>query len=159
MRSLKPLLVLVALAIAAIWWHRQAPSSVPVGATPTAATAQTPAQHPTPAALPPSPTAGAEPAAARTAALPGFLPPEARDTLALIARGGPFPHRQDGIVFGNREGRLPQRPRGYYHEYTVETPGLDYRGARRIITGGNPPVVYYYTDDHYRTFRAFEVPR
>jgi guanyl-specific ribonuclease Sa len=93
------------------------------------------------------------------APLPAFLPPEAHRTLALIAHGGPFPHRQDGGVFGNREHLLPSEPRGYYHEYTVETPGAHDRGARRIITGGNPPVVYYYTDDHYRSFRAFEVPR
>jgi ribonuclease T1 len=85
-------------------------------------------------------------------ALPDFLPPQARDTLARIAHGGPFAHRQDGAVFGNREHLLPAMPRGYYHEYTVETPGLDYRGARRIISGGTPPVVYYYTDDHYRSF-------
>ena len=90
---------------------------------------------------------------------PAFLPPEAHDTLRLIAQGGPFPHPQDGSVFGNREGHLPPMPRGYYHEYTVETPGMDYRGARRIITGGDRPVVYYYTDDHYNHFRAFEVQR
>ncbi len=93
------------------------------------------------------------------AELPAFLPPEAHDTLRLIAQGGPFSHPQDGSVFGNREGRLPPMPRGYYREYTVETPGLDYRGARRIIAGGDPPVVYYYTDDHYNHFRAFEVQR
>ena len=62
-------------------------------------------------------------------------------------------------MFQNREGRLPAKPEGYYHEYTVDTPGLDYRGARRIITGGTPPQFYYYTDDHYRTFRPFEVSR
>lgn len=77
----------------------------------------------------------------------------------LIANGGPFAHRQDGEVFGNREGLLPAKPRGYYHEYTVVTPHLDHRGARRIITGGMPPDVWYYTDDHYRHFRRFEVPR
>ena len=93
------------------------------------------------------------------APLPAFLPPEARDTLELIARGGPFPHRQDGVVFGNYEHLLPAEPRGWYHEYTVETPGAHDRGARRIITGGNPPEVYYYTDDHYRSFREFTVPR
>lgn len=92
-------------------------------------------------------------------ALPDFLPPEARETLALIASGGPFPHRQDGVVFGNYEHLLPSEPRGYYHEYTVDTPGAHNRGARRIITGGNPPSVYYYTDDHYRSFHEFEVPR
>lgn len=91
-------------------------------------------------------------------ALPPFLPPEARQTIALIQRGGPFPHRQDGSVFGNREQRLPQRPRGYYHEYTVDTPGAGNRGARRIVTGGNPPTGWFYTDDHYETFRSFNVP-
>lgn len=92
---------------------------------------------------------------AKTAGLPAFLPPQASATLALIARGGPFPHPQDGEVFGNYEHLLPNEPRGYYHEYTVETPGARTRGARRIITGGNPPDVYYYTDDHYRSFRRF----
>lgn len=92
-------------------------------------------------------------------ALPGFLPAEARATIALIQRGGPFPHRQDGSIFGNRENRLPQRPRGYYHEYTVDTPGLSHRGARRIVTGGEPPDIWYYSDDHYDSFRSFEVPK
>ncbi len=90
--------------------------------------------------------------------LPAFLPPEAHGTIALVLRGGPYPNRQDGTTFGNREQRLPQRPRGYYHEYTVRTPGAGNRGARRIITGGDPPEVWYYTDDHYETFRGFEVP-
>ena len=81
------------------------------------------------------------------------LPVEARDTLTLIARGGPFEHRQDGSVFQNRERQLPSRPRGWYHEYTVETPGSDDRGARRIVTGGTPPSEYWYSDDHYRSFR------
>ncbi len=61
-------------------------------------------------------------------------------------------------MFGNRERRLPQRPRGYYREYTVRTPDLGHRGARRIVTGGDPPDVWYYTDDHYETFRDFQVP-
>jgi ribonuclease T1 len=89
---------------------------------------------------------------------PAFLPPEALRTLELIERGGPFPHRQDGSVFGNREGRLPPMPRGYYREYTVETPGLSHRGTRRIVTGGTPPEAWYYSDDHYETFRAFAWP-
>ncbi|MDY1034491.1 ribonuclease domain-containing protein [Stenotrophomonas sp. CFBP8980] len=97
-------------------------------------------------------------APATHAALPGFLPAEARQTIALIQRGGPFPHRQDGSVFGNREQRLPQRERGYYREYTVETPGAGNRGARRIITGGKPPDAWYYTSDHYESFRSFNVP-
>jgi ribonuclease T1 len=89
--------------------------------------------------------------------LPGFLPPEAVQTLALIAHGGPYPNAQDDSVFGNREGRLPAQPRGYYREYTVATPGASNRGTRRIIVGGQPPATYYYTDDHYETFRPFQV--
>lgn len=84
------------------------------------------------------------------------LPAEALATLQLIARGGPFPYRQDGTVFQNREGLLPGKPRGYYREYTVPTPGARDRGARRIVTGGNPPSDYYYTNDHYRSFRRIE---
>jgi guanyl-specific ribonuclease Sa len=84
---------------------------------------------------------------------PDGLPPEAHDTLALIARGGPYPHRQDGTVFNNFERRLPSRPRGYYREFTVRTPGLSHRGPRRIVTGGQPPAEYWYTDDHYESFR------
>jgi len=79
------------------------------------------------------------------------LPKEARETLALIRSGGPFPHQKDGSVFGNRESLLPKRERGYYREYTVRTPGAGDRGARRIIAGRGGE--YYYTDDHYRTFR------
>ncbi|MFJ3233007.1 ribonuclease domain-containing protein [Streptomyces sp. NPDC086787] len=80
------------------------------------------------------------------------LPAEARQTLRLVDRGGPFPYTQDGTVFRNFEGRLPSHPRGYYHEYTVRTPGSRDRGARRIVTGQNGEV--YYTDDHYDSFRA-----
>lgn len=86
------------------------------------------------------------------------LPREARDTLALIRSGGPFPYRKDGTVFQNRERRLPLRARGYYTEYTVRTPWQRDRGARRIIAGRGAGDVatsgeYYYTDDHYETFR------
>lgn len=79
------------------------------------------------------------------------LPPEARQTLALIRAGGPFPYQRDGSVFGNREGLLPRRGRGYYREYTVRTPGARDRGARRIVTGKGAE--FYYTADHYRSFR------
>ena len=83
------------------------------------------------------------------------LPREARETLALIRSGGPFPYEKDGTVFFNRERLLPARPRGYYTEYTVPTPGARNRGARRIVAGGDPRVSgeYYYTRDHYRSFR------
>jgi ribonuclease T1 len=79
------------------------------------------------------------------------LPIEARQTLALIQRGGPFPYRRDGAAFGNRERRLPAREQGYYREYTVPTPGAQDRGARRIVAGRGAE--YYYTDDHYASFR------
>jgi ribonuclease T1 len=82
------------------------------------------------------------------------LPSEARETLALIKQGGPFPYPRDGITFSNREGRLPPHRRGYYSEYTVKTPGRRDRGARRIIAGSRGE--FYYTDDHYRTFRPIK---
>jgi ribonuclease T1 len=87
------------------------------------------------------------------------LPQGARDTLALIRHGGPFPFRKDGAVFANREARLPPRAHGYYREYTVPTPGSRDRGARRIVAGrgstGDPATSneYYYSDDHYESFR------
>jgi ribonuclease T1 len=87
------------------------------------------------------------------------VPRQARETLALIKQGGPFPYRQDGAAFGNREQRLPRQPRGYYTEYTVRTPSERDRGPRRIVAGkgitGNPATSgeYYYTEDHYNTFR------
>lgn len=103
----------------------------------------------------PAATAG-QAAPAGTDEAPSWLPPEAFDTLALIEAGGPFPYDRDGTVFQNREGRLPSQPRGHYREYTVPTPGSRDRGARRIVTGGDPPVEFYYTDDHYRSFRRID---
>ena len=113
----------------------------------------------------PGATLGATPGATATArATPGLpdgfrggtitvaqLPADGRATLALIAAGGPYPYSQDGVVFQNREGLLPARPRGMYHEYTVKTPGSPDRGARRLIIGGAGE--RYYTDDHYDSFR------
>lgn len=84
------------------------------------------------------------------------LPAEAREVLARIAAGGPFPYRRDGIVFNNFEQRLPPAQRGYYREYTVPTPGLSHRGPRRIVCGGwqpQRPEACWYTADHYRSFR------
>jgi ribonuclease T1 len=78
------------------------------------------------------------------------LPREARKTLQLIKHNGPFPFSRDGMVFGNYEQALPQHKRGYYHEYTVKTPGARNRGARRIVCGIVPEC--YYTADHYRSF-------
>lgn len=87
-----------------------------------------------------------------------LLPPELEDVSDDVEGGGPFDHPgKDGSTFGNYEGFLPDESRGYYREYTVETPGLDHRGARRIVTGGGEtdPEVWYYTDDHYESFCEF----
>jgi len=78
------------------------------------------------------------------------LPSEARSTINLIRKGGPFPYTKDGTVFRNRERRLPQAATGYYREYTVKTLGSRDRGARRIVTGQKGEI--YYTDDHYASF-------
>jgi len=131
-----PLLVL--LIAAATWWQRDAGTGLP-GPVPGAAQRQ--AQHQARGSDPP--------AESRTG-----LPAEARATIALIERGGPFPYRQDGSVFQNREGHLPAAARGYYREYTVPTPGVPDRGPRRLVTGGTPPSDWYYTGDHYRSFRS-----
>ena len=110
------------------------------------------------AALPGTPTTARESPPPPEVAV-AELPREAADTLMLIKSGGPFPFRKDGIAFMNRERRLPEKPRGYYTEYTVRTPGRADRGARRIIAGqgstGSPATggEYYYSDDHYETFR------
>lgn len=97
----------------------------------------------------------AEPAGPAPSGLPTVeldeLPAEALDTLALIDAGGPYPFRADGGTFQNREGILPDRPRGWYAEYTVVTPGEDDRGARRIVAGEDGAL--FYTDDHYDSFR------
>ena len=89
------------------------------------------------------------------------LPKEGRDTLALIRKGGPYPYAQDGTIFSNRENILAKQPRGFYHEFTVKTPGSRTRGARRIICGGKvakPQVLdtCYYTDDHYASFKKIK---
>ena len=128
-RTAIPILMLLAIAVFA-WSQQRAPVHAPTAP----ATAHSIASAAT------SPPVRSQDA----------LPPEVAVTLALIQRGGPFPHRQDGVVFENREGELPVRPRGFYHEFTVETPGAHDRGARRIITGSGSEM--YWTDDHYQSF-------
>lgn len=105
--------------------------------------------------------AGAAPARGTAPQVPEMpaadLPPQARETIALIRKGGPYPYPRDGAFFGNFEKRLPQRERGYYREYTVRTPGAANRGARRIVAGKGGEL--YYTDDHYQSFkRVLESP-
>ncbi|WEN13457.1 ribonuclease domain-containing protein [Rhodanobacter sp. AS-Z3] len=142
MRQLKPLILLVIVLFAVTFWSRHA--GKPEATAPIAS-------HADGNAAPRTPDVAKEGSAS--------LPAQARQMVQRINQGGPFEHSQDGVVFGNYEGLLPKQPRGYYHEYTVETPGARTRGARRIITGGTPPAVWYYTDDHYRSFHRFEVAR
>ncbi|AUY51860.1 ribonuclease domain-containing protein [Streptomyces sp. CB01881] len=82
------------------------------------------------------------------------LPSQALDTLGLIAKGGPYPYRSDGIVFENRENRLPRKTSGYYHEFTVVTPGSGDRGTRRVVTGDAGE--QYWTADHYGSFQEID---
>lgn len=86
------------------------------------------------------------------------LPAEARETIRLMRQGGPFPYSKDGTVFGNYERVLPKQKRGYYHEFTVKTPGISSRGARRIVAGGDwrTSRELYYTANHYVSFRRIK---
>src|SRR4249919_3665122 len=143
--------LVVAVVLLALWAWQQRPHVSAVASVPPVSAPD--ARMPAPRSLPPV-------ASNADAGWPAFLPTEAIDTLQRIARGGPFEHRQDGATFQNREHRLPPQPRGYYREYTVDTPGSRDRGARRIIAGGglpgdSPPIEYFYSDDHYRSFRRF----
>ena len=112
-----------------------------------------------------SPDAGPGPArpvaTASDGALPvvplSSLPTEVDHTIALIRQGGPFPYSRDGVVFANREHLLPAHPSGYYHEYTVPTPGENDRGPRRVVAGGEDE--FYYTADHYVSFVAVDPDR
>lgn len=99
-------------------------------------------------------TTGLDHSAATSMAATG-LPAQGLEVLAQIRQGGPFRYEKDGTVFGNRERLLPSEKRGYYREYTVPTPGLSHRGARRIVCGGQRPKLpdaCFYTDDHYASF-------
>lgn len=162
MKKLFPILL---LAMIALWLWQKGPAPLPGLADsqvsqPAVSAGGAPAERSdSPRSIPPESMADDDSAIADAKTFdryPDYLPPEALDTLALIESNGPFPYRKDGTVFQNRERRLPDKPRGYYREYTVETPGSDDRGARRIVAGGNPPQTFCYTDDHYRSFRCFD---
>lgn len=86
------------------------------------------------------------------------LPKEVAETIVLVKRGGPFPYARDGVIFNNYEKRLPLKKRGYYQEYTIRTPGVRGRGARRLIVGGRtaPSPDYFYTSDHYASFQCIK---
>ena len=115
---------------------------------------------PAPGAAAATATAGTAPAGSGTAGAgtvrAAELPVQARRVLRLVDAGGPFPYPQDGTVFGNVERLLPARPRGWYREYTVPTPGESDRGARRIVVGRDG--TRYYTADHYESFTRIQDP-
>lgn len=150
--------LIVGLVLIALWAWSQHGASTTASDTGVARASQDSDAHAPLATSPDTGTRSRAPAptgASRGDAWPGYLPAEALDTLQLIARGGPYPNRQDGASFQNRERLLPAQPRGYYREFTVRTPGSRDRGARRIIAGGDPPTEFFYSDDHYRSFRRF----
>lgn len=84
------------------------------------------------------------------------MPVEATEAIRRILQGGPFPYERDGVIFHNRERRLPIKKKGYYREYTVVTPGSRDRGARRIIHGAGGEL--YYSPDHYQSFVSIQPP-
>jgi ribonuclease T1 len=98
---------------------------------------------------------GAQAAGALGTVTKAQLPGEAAETLRLIKAGGPFPFADDGVLFRNTAQLLPKHPRGYYHTYTVRTPGTTDRGLRRIVCGGPRKQTgdCYYTDDYYVSFK------
>ncbi|WP_310526979.1 ribonuclease domain-containing protein [Nocardioides sp.] len=139
--------LLIAVITAAVLWWTQGDGNTP-GADPSPA--DTPSAQQTTSQTPTAGQSGTDPDSGLPIVRVSDLPPEAAETLELIDAGGPFPEDRDGVTFENREDILPQQAGGYYKEYTVETPGSDDRGARRIVTGANAEL--YWTDDHYSSF-------
>ncbi len=141
--GLSTLLSFIALIAVAVYFFGDLTSSFFADSTPATSITQTAPKT-------------SSPDTAATAAITGDA--QIDQTLALIQQGGPFPYPdKDGTTFYNREGKLPAQSQGYYREYTVPTPGVTHRGARRIVTGGHPPTVYYLTVDHYDSFRPLQV--
>jgi ribonuclease T1 len=157
-KSLAASALIVLLALGA-WWLQDRSGGDDAGADPQPT--RTAATSPTTAGTSPTKTATSvaieePPAYDDASGLPyvvlAALPPEAADTVRLIDAGGPFPYAEDGSTFHNFEGLLPGQKDGYYREYTVETPGSDDRGARRIIGGAEGEL--YWTADHYESFEV-----
>ena len=148
---------LVAIAIGTLWQQRDQTERAQTTETPASAPARVPAQKIDPPAQKiDEPTQQLD---QRTQKIDAVVRDaaeraELQKTLDLIARGGPFPYRNDGGIFANRERRLPQQARGYYREYTVVTRGAPNRGARRVVQGNGGET--YYTRDHYRTFTRID---
>ena len=153
------MLIGIAVCVAILWWavSRGSSSEQPGPNATTSSVIDSPTatvSEPKPPASPGTeqgPSDAPTPASGLPTIAESALPRQARDTLALIRAGGPYPYDEDDGIFQNRERILPRQSRGYYREYTVETPGSDDRGARRIIGGVDGD--RYYTDDHYDSFR------
>lgn len=146
----RPWLVLAVALVAALllWWQQG--GDVSTGDAVRPAPTPSPSSASAPASSEPTSSATVDPVSGLPWIDVSALPSEALHTLGLIDSGGPYPYDQDDSVFSNREGILPDEPAGYYHEYTVETPGSEDRGARRIVVGA--PGEFYWTVDHYRSF-------
>ncbi|UVJ40340.1 ribonuclease domain-containing protein [Arthrobacter sp. CJ23] len=152
--ALAGLVIAVVVLVLAVVNGPALSGSVTSGSVPSSSGTTT-APSPAPSAPLGSALESSAPAPANTSGLAAVnasqLPQEARQTLALIAKGGPYPYERDGVNFGNFEGLLPKKSGGYYKEYTVKTPGESDRGARRIIAGKDG--AKYYTPDHYESFK------
>jgi ribonuclease T1 len=155
-RSTLAALLLLAVAVCPSGCDRGPSDLAPTGPTPTgvAPTNQAPPSQPPASPVPPSALEVRFPGLAEVPA--GEERQAVAHTIGLILSDGPFPYPdKDGSVFGNFEGRLPTRSRGHYREYTVPTPGIGHRGARRIVAGQSQGQSHemFYTRDHYETFR------
>lgn len=146
---LAPLLIVV--LVVGVWWLASHDDSTTSGSSgnPGAQATATAGQDGTA-----YPSGGKTPESGLDTIAESKLPKEAKATLALIRAGGPYKYDQDDKTFSNREGILPTQRKGYYREYTVETPGSGDRGARRIIGGREGD--RYWTDDHYDSFRQIQ---
>jgi len=102
-----------------------------------------------------------------------------KDLLAKIAVCERMPYDNDGNVHSKPHAGLPDKPAGYYLEYTLIVPnrptgakpepvligGVTYmtgavlspRGPERLMIGDHREV--YYTPDHYTTFIQLEIVR
>ncbi|MGH3361929.1 MAG: ribonuclease domain-containing protein [Nocardioides sp.] len=148
--------LLVAILTAVLLWWSQGDGAEPTSGEDTAPS-DTPSVQPLPTEtvepteqISATPADGTDPESGLPLVAVADLPQESATTLKLIDEGGPFPYDRDGITFENREGILPDQADGYYREYTVETPGSDDRGARRIVTGSGGE--FYWTENHYASF-------
>lgn len=145
-------LAVAVLAAVLLWWGQGDGSSPTTAEQPTSSESESETSTPStsPTASDGADSGGIDPGSGLPLVALEDLPPEASETVDLIDAGGPYPYEEDDGVFGNFEQLLPDRERGYYREYTVETPGLDHRGARRIVAGSAGEL--YWTSDHYQSF-------